>query len=387
MATKRLARGMGSFFKDCGHPMSRWANCPHLYKVRYRGAGGNQVEESGFLTSDAAIDRLTSIYKAKKAVPPSQASQAKSERIEKYGQMRLREYTEEWKAGQRHLGPATVISLDSLLQHHIFPALGTRKMLTFDPKVVDHFIRTMERNAVGLATQSNAYDKLKAILLDAHRLGLYEDNPLQGVNPPQYNPKRAIIPSPEQLQALRGAGDDTFQLIVELMSGCGLRNGEAAAANINNIVADDAYRVSNQVNQTTKQYDRLKHRKPGEYRDVPLPQRTKNAIELYADKHGTTNGYLLRHPNDVGRPFQPYLFQNQWQRLKRRGALAIPEGMVIYSLRHFFASNCLRHNIPITDVAEWMGHNNIDITFKTYRHLMPGSIGTAAKLLNAGLAA
>lgn len=29
---------------------------------------------------------------------------------------------------------------------------------------------------------------------------------------------------------------------------------------------------------------------------------------------------------------------------------------MLYGLRHFFASNCLGNGIPITDVAEWMGH-------------------------------
>jgi integrase len=384
MAAKKLPRGMGRFFKDCEHTPSRWTKCPHLYKIRYRSASGRQVEESGFETQDLAIDRLTSVYKAKKAAP---RKQAKSERIEKYGNMRFREYTAEWKAGQRHLAAASISHLDSLLQHHLFPALGSRRMDTFDHKVVDGFIRTMERNGVGLAAQSNAYDKLKSILLDAHRLGLFEGNPLLGVRPPQYDPKRAVIPSPAQLRSLRISGDDTFLLVADLMSGCGMRNGEAAAVNINNIVADDVYRITEQVNQSTKSYDRLKHRKAGKYRDVPLPARTKHTIEWYADKHGTADGYLLRHPKNPNIPFQPYLLQNQWQRLKRRGELDIPEGMVIYSLRHFFASNCLRHNIPITDVAEWMGHNSIDITFKIYRHLMPGSIGSAAKLLDTGLAA
>ncbi|MFJ8826558.1 hypothetical protein ACIREE_32905 [Streptomyces sp. NPDC102467] len=42
----------------------------------------------------------------------------------------------------------------------------------------------MERNGVGLATQYNAFGKLKAILLDAHRLGLYDDNPVAGIKPP-----------------------------------------------------------------------------------------------------------------------------------------------------------------------------------------------------------
>ncbi|MFB6717311.1 tyrosine-type recombinase/integrase [Streptomyces sp. NPDC056237] len=76
----------------------------------------------------------------------------------------------------------------------------------------------------------------------------------------------------------------------------------------------------------------------------------------------------------------------QWQRIKRAGETDIPEGMVMYGFRHFFASNCLSNRIPITDVAEWMGHKSIDVTFKIYRHLMPGSIGRAAKLLDMGLA-
>ncbi len=33
-----------------------------------------------------------------------------------------------------------------------------------------------------------------------------------------------------------------------------------------------------------------------------------------------------------------------------------------YALRHFFASDCLAMGIPITDVAEWMGHRNINMT-------------------------
>ncbi len=59
------------------------------------------------------------------------------------------------------------------------------------------------------AERIRKYGKLKAILLDAHRLGLYDDNPLDGVKPPQYDPARAVIPSPGQLGALRAAGDDS----------------------------------------------------------------------------------------------------------------------------------------------------------------------------------
>ncbi|ROR46377.1 tyrosine-type recombinase/integrase [Kitasatospora cineracea] len=274
-----------------------------------------------------------------------------------------------------------------MLENHLLPAFAGRRTGTFDYKVVDAFITTMDRNGVGLATQSNVFDKLRAILVDAHRLGLYDESPAGGVVPPQYDPKRAVIPSPEQLTGLRTAGDDVFQVVVDLMSGCGLRNGEALAVNVNNIVADDVYRITGQVNQTTGQYAPLKHRKAGEYRDAPLSARVKHTIEWYADTYGTADGYLLRHPRDLSKPMPAHHLQNQWQRLKLAGALHMPEGMVPYGFRHFFASNCLTHNIPITDVAEWMGHRSIDVTFKTYRHLMPGSISRAAQVLNLDLAA
>ncbi|RKT02904.1 site-specific recombinase XerD [Streptomyces sp. 3211.6] len=374
---------MGTFFKVCDHPKNRWSKCSHDYKIRYRNPSGRQTQESGFATQDLAIRRLTEVYKAKKGT----RSQSKAERATRYGRMTFHEYANEWRAGQRHLADSSVRQLDSLLVHHLLPFFGSRRMETFDHKVVDEFVRHMEAHEVGAAAQSNAFDKLATILLDAHRLGIYEENPIIEVQHPQYSPGRAVIPTAPQLAALRSQGDDSFRLLVDLMSGCGLRNGEAAAININNIVADDVYRVSEQVNQTTKTYSPLKNRKKGEYRDVPLPGRIRETIERYAERYGTTGGYLLRHPKDKTQAFLPYFFPNQWQRLRKAQALDVPEGMVIYSLRHFFASNCLSHGIAITDVAEWMGHKSIEITFKTYRHLMPGTLGQAAKLLDLGLAA
>ncbi|MGW6914216.1 hypothetical protein ACWGB8_10405 [Kitasatospora sp. NPDC054939] len=138
---------------------------------------------------------------------------------------------------------------------------------------------------------------------------------------------------------------------VDLMSGRGMRNGEALAVNINNIVADGVYRITEQVNQTTKDYAPLKHRKAGDYRDVPFAVPVKRSIKRYADTYGTVNGYLLRHPRDLARPMPYHVMQSQWRRIKNDGVVEIPDGMVIYSLRHFFASNCLAHNIPITDVS------------------------------------
>ncbi|MFI5900241.1 tyrosine-type recombinase/integrase [Streptomyces cyaneofuscatus] len=56
-----------------------------------------------------------------------------------------------------------------------------------------------------------------------------------------------------------------------------------------------------------------------------------------------------------------------------------------YGFRHYFASKALGKGIPITDVADWMGHKSIEETYRTYRLLMPVSITRAARILDTGL--
>lgn len=42
-------------------------------------------------------------------------------------------------------------------------------------------------------------------------------------------------------------------------------------------------------------------------------------------------------------------------------------------LRHYFASACAAANYNIYDVAKWMGHANINVTYSTYMHLFGGT--------------
>lgn len=52
-----------------------------------------------------------------------------------------------------------------------------------------------------------------------------------------------------------------------------------------------------QIHSNTPRPAKLKHRKAGEFREVPLPRSVREAIERYEEKHGTTTGgYLLSGP-------------------------------------------------------------------------------------------
>ena len=83
-------------------------------------------------------------------------------------------------------------------------------------------------------------------------------------------------------------------------------DGVVLQANINNVVADDVYRVHEQIHSHTHKPAKLKQRKAGEFREVPLPRSVREAMERHEEKHGTTkDGYLLQEPPRGGRCRHP----------------------------------------------------------------------------------
>ena len=46
-------------------------------------------------------------------------------------------------------------------------------------------------------------------------------------------------------------------------------------------------------------------------------------------------------------------------------ARRVSRGFTPHSLRHAFVSALLSHAVPITDVATWLGHRNINVTYAT----------------------
>ncbi|MET9769340.1 tyrosine-type recombinase/integrase [Streptomyces sp. NPDC006415] len=372
---RQLARGMGSFFKDCG--CAKPTRCPHPYSIRFRDALGKQREESGYATQDDAIERLTQVYAEKKTTAPTVAAARRE-----LGQLTVGEYAKQWRPRQRKMTDySTGEHVDSSINVHIVPRLGSRKLNSVTPIVVERFLDEMEGDGVGRGNQVNIFRVLKTILRDAYAKGAMADDPVKGVQEPEYVREQVAIPSLAYVKKALTVADEDLALEIAMMTGCGLRNGEARAVNVNNVVAKDVYRVREQIHSNTLRPAKLKHRKTGEFREVPLPRSVREAIERYAEKYGTTkDGYLLRGPSGY------YTEPMERRRVRRLFADLPPEeGVGMYGFRHYFASNALGGGIPITDVAEWMGHKSIEETYRTYRHLMPGSITKAARILDAGL--
>ncbi|MEK8145088.1 hypothetical protein NKH18_37715 [Streptomyces sp. M10(2022)] len=139
--------------------MSPALRLPAPYTIRFRNTRGRQSEKSGFPTQDAAVERLTALYTARKTTPRSVAEQQ-----ETLGEMTFEEYAKAWFARKRGLTGSTKAATESRMRTHAYPEIGSRKMHTFDSFVVEHFITAMERSNVGAATQAQVFLRVKGIL-------------------------------------------------------------------------------------------------------------------------------------------------------------------------------------------------------------------------------
>ncbi|MEU5327321.1 tyrosine-type recombinase/integrase [Streptomyces parvus] len=208
---------------------------------------GKQREESGYDTQDDAIERLTQLYAEKKTTAPSAAAAHRE-----LGQLTVEEYAKQWRPRQRRMKDcSTVEHVDSSINVHIVPRLGSRKLNSVTPMEVERFLDEMESDGVGRGNQVNIFRVLKTIPRDAYVKGAMVDDPVKEIQETEYVRGTVVIPSLAYVTKALPVADEDLALEIVMRAGCGLRNGEARAVNVNNVVAQDVYRVREQIHSNT----------------------------------------------------------------------------------------------------------------------------------------
>lgn len=199
---------------------------------------------------------------------------------------------------------------------------------------------------------------------------------------------KIIVPSLDEIEALIAAFDLRYAAMVWVMAGCGLRIAEAMGLcadqidfrrrllHVNRQITEDGETASGKnAGLQLKMY--TKHRDaedPG--RTVPLPQIVADVLRAHIKQFGTVawqsseGPVQLLFPNHTrkGLLYQYYFRNEVWLAALTAARVSFDR---THALRHFFASSMLADGVPITDVAEWLGHASPEITYEYYGHLMP----------------
>lgn len=263
--------------------------------------------------------------------------------------------------------PTTKATYRSVLNAKIAPVLNGRTLaqVAQDREAVQALINGMGGSA---SRRTAALGVITGAVAEAQRAGKIGPHRLNGLSVRKDAQKAAdIIPATTaQLEILAKGLRPDLALTVWLMRGAGLRISEALAVRL------DGFRDNGKVLRVCEQATRdgstgpLKSRKPGEYRDMPIPRWLWAKVQAHVDAYGTHDGYLF------GNGRRP-LYGTYHERFVKAVAKAGLGSMTEHGLRHLYASTLLGALVPITDLAAWLGHRDINVTYAIYSHLLPDS--------------
>ena len=366
---------MAQVLKRCACPRSGWAKCPHSWTVRWWD--GSQRERSFKRDWKAATAFSKTVEADKvdpgrvvpdKAGPAAEAAAATVQPVTlpALQPVTVREYAESWMAGS-NAPYNTARTRRSILKNHILPAFGDRQLadVAADREGFQAHLRSL---TPALAT--SVLVVMRAMLTEAGEAGRISVDRLRRLEIAAPAPVKFMFPSAAQLTALAdGMGE--LAPAIWIMRGCGLRPAEMMAVQGRPEYPGGPGFSGGKLRVTEQRLENgttgpLKRRKPGAFRDVPVP------------------GYVAEA---VGELEPGYLFTVKGTRFREkfraaRDAAELP-GFRMHDLRHVFASVALSSGVPVTDVSRWLGHRSIETTYQTYSHFIPESWDTARAALDA----
>jgi len=358
------AHGAGKILKAC--KCANQARCRHGWTLRY-WADGKQTNKT--FRDTLGPDHKVRYGSGKALAEDFQAKLLAGKRAgdvsftdTKSGDVPFLPYCEAWIA--RRQAPGTRTTYTHTLAHLRAALAGkTLRQVADDREGGQAMI-----GGVPGTYQAKARIVLLGPLNEALKQGRITSHLLRGltVDIPSRRAK-VILATNDQLEVMAAKLGDRG-LMVWLGAMAGLRMGEGLGVNIADFTDGGTNLRLTRQRMADGSLSHLKARKDGDFRDIPVP-----AI-LWAKVQDS--------PRDAEGFFFPAAWRSNDQFSKARDAAGLPGAFTPHHLRHLYASVLLTNLVPITDVAHFLGHQNINTTFATYGHLVPAASDRAREVLD-----
>ena len=382
----------GCASSTCQHTCDSPDRCPHAWTLRY-WVNGKQVEKS---FKDEIRNGRVSYGSGRKLAQDFQLKLTVDKRsgditFASHGRTGKQNFAEAAEAfiSRLPIGDNSKHHYLSVYRKHVKPVFGdmTLAQVANDRDGVMDLLAVNMKHLSNTSRQQARYVIVGTVdeAVKAGKLGRHRLDGIELADTGRYSRKSFVFPTYEQVKFVADGGYNPATkrtvgaagLCVWLMRGCGLRIEEALAVCKDDFIEDGTVlRVAWQASGDGTKREPLKHRKAGEYRDVPVPSWLWEMVEDMPD------GPLI--PGN-GKLFQRY--GTVYFRFMRATEVAgISDGFTPHSLRHAFASAMLARGVQITELAHFLGHRDINVTHQVYGHLLPSAANRAVAALDAEFA-
>ena len=234
---------------------------------------------------------------------------------------------------------------------------------------LETFKQNLKDEKYTLKSISRKLNSIKSFFKYLISTGAVATSPATSVSHPKYEITPPRVLSPLEYRALRDAakGDIRMYAIVEILLQTGLRIGELAGIQLQDISIE-------------KSTLKIRAYESHDARKVPLNKTAKDAIELYVkDRPRTKNTTLF-----VTKTGNPFLIRNIRTAVNRYFRIAGVDGAKVNDLRHTFVVEQLKAGVPIVELSHMVGHKRLSTTEK-YLEFLNGAKSEPKKIKIAEL--
>ncbi len=292
----------------------------------------------------------------------------------------FRDVLEAWQDANRvRLKDASISRYQNLIETHILPELGSKRITQINASVINRFLANkLEKGRVdGEGGLSASYVRsISLVIGSAIRYGVSEKmcNPLLSPITKPSLPKKALsilnVEQQTQLEQKLLDNMDAEKLLIYLTLYTGLRIGEACALRWEDISLESKLIY---VRQTVSRVWYFENGKKHSHLVVGLPktESSQRYIPICSKLHAILSSfpYRKRHgyvlPNNDGGFISPRTFEYRYKKILKAAKV---EPVNYHALRHTFATRCIECGVDIKSLSEILGHADASITLNTYVH-------------------
>jgi integrase len=306
--------------------------------------------------------------------------------------MTVGEYLQQWVAGKVRLRATTRARYESIINHHLVPALGAVRLQELTKDQLTRWYRKLLHSGLAPKSIRHVHAVLRQALQDAmeDELVLRNVAALAAKQLPAVPTPKLHTWSPEQLRVfLASVANDRLFAAWRLVAATGMRRGEVVGLRWEDVdlatgtvtVADALVMVNYTVDTSTpktKKGERRFRLDPATVAALKAWRKRQTEERLAVGGRYRDSGRVFTYPD--GSQLHPQRFSDWYQQHSR--AAGLPR-IRLHDMRHSYATAALRANVQPKIVSERLGHSTVQFTMDTYMHVLPAMDQEAADTIAA----
>lgn len=277
---------------------------------------------------------------------------------------------DEWyRSIQHRIKESTAANYLMKAQKHIIPKFGDKSVSSLVSDDFYDFMKAKKDEGLSNRYVSDIIILMKSLFKYAvktyHILNTMDEITL----PKKKLPEIQLLDEEQQqkLQQYIAENPNPSTVGVALSMSTGIRIGELCALRWEDIdmekriltVKKTIQRIQNPANEAKTKLLITEPKSESSMRTIPIPECVAGLLKKFI---GNSNEYLL---SGKKKPIEPRTMQYRFAKILENVKLP---SVHFHSLRHMFASNCIKLGFDVKALSEILGHSKVEITLNRYVH-------------------